>query len=85
MRDSKPQRCVQHHKLLKVTQNAINRDKHINEASKHTFANNLFEILCKYTQGMVFNRNSCVTRTINNASRPSLLSISLVQPPNRML
>ena len=28
-----------------------------------------------------FEHNSCVTRTINNASRPSLLSISLVQPP----
>ena len=42
MRDSKPQRCVQHHKSLKVTQNAINRHKHINEASKQTFANNLF-------------------------------------------
>ena len=59
MRDSKPQRCVQHHKLLKVTRNAINRDKHINEASKQTFANNLFEILCKCTQGMIFNRNIC--------------------------
>ena len=59
MRDSKPQRCVQHHKSLKVTQNAINRDKHINEASKQTFANNLFEILCKCTQGMVFIRNIC--------------------------
>ena len=59
MRDSKPQRCVQHHKSLKVTQNAINRDKHINEASKQTFANNLFQILFKYTQGMVFNRNIC--------------------------
>ena len=59
MRDSKPQRCVQHHKSLKVTQNAINRDKHVNEASKQTFANNLFEILCKYTQGMVFNWNIC--------------------------
>ena len=26
MRDSKPQRCVEQHKSLKVTQNAINRD-----------------------------------------------------------
>ena len=57
MRDSKPQRCVQHHKSLKVSQNALNRDKHIREASKQTFANNLFEILCKCMQGMVFNRN----------------------------
>ena len=59
MRDSKPQRCVQHHKSLKVTQNALNRDKHINEASKQTFANNLFWIICKCMQGMVFNRNIC--------------------------
>ena len=36
-RDSKPQRCVQQHKWLKVTRNAVNRDKHINEASKQTF------------------------------------------------
>ena len=42
MRDSKPQRCVQQHKLLKMTQSATNRDNHINEASKQTFANNLF-------------------------------------------
>ena len=41
MRDGKPQRCVQHHKPLKVTQNAINRDKHINEAFKQIFANTL--------------------------------------------
>ena len=42
MPDSKPQRRVQQHMLLKVTQNETNRDKHINEASKQTFANNLF-------------------------------------------
>ena len=42
MRDSKPQPCVQQHKLLKVTWNATNRDKHINEALKQTFANNIF-------------------------------------------
>ena len=54
MRDSKPQ-----HNSLKVTGNAKNRDKHINEASKQTFANNLFEILCNYTQGMVFIPNIC--------------------------
>ena len=47
MRDSKPQRCVQHHKPLKVTQNAINRDKHINEALKQIFANNLVKISYK--------------------------------------
>ena len=52
MRDIKPQRFVQLFKLLKVTRNATNVNKHINEASKQTFAN-------KYTQGMVFNRNIC--------------------------
>ena len=41
MRDNKPQRCVQQYKSLKVTQKATNRDKHINEASKRSFANNL--------------------------------------------
>ena len=48
MRDSKPQ-----HKSIKGTRNATNRDIHINEASKQTFANNLLKILCKYTQGML--------------------------------
>ena len=52
MRDSKPQRCVQQLKSLKVTRNATSRDKHINEASKQTFANNLFEKSCKNTKGM---------------------------------
>ena len=42
MRDIKPQRFVQLLKLLKVTRNATNLNKHINEASKQTFANNLF-------------------------------------------
>ena len=55
MRDSKPQRRVQQHMLLKVTQNETNRDKHINEASKQTFANNLFKTSCKYMQGMLSN------------------------------
>ena len=50
IRDSKPQGCVQQHKLLKVIRNATNRDKHINKASKQTFANFLFKILCKYTK-----------------------------------
>ena len=39
VRDSKPQRCVQQHKSLKVPRNATNRNKHINEASKQTLAN----------------------------------------------
>ena len=54
MRDSKQQ-----HKLLKVTQNTTNRDKHINEASKQAFANNLFELSCKYTQEMLFKWKIC--------------------------
>ena len=60
MRDSKPQRCVQQHKLLKVTRNATNRDKHINEASKQTFANNFFKISCKYMQNMLSNWKICL-------------------------
>ena len=58
-RESKPQRCVQQHKLLKVTRNATNRDKHINEASKQIFANNLFKISCKYMQSMLSNWKIC--------------------------
>ena len=59
MRDSKPQRCVQQHKSFKVTRNAPNPNKHINEASKQAFAHNLFEKLCKYTQGMYSNWKIC--------------------------
>ena len=59
MHDNKPHRCVQQHKSLKVTQKATNRDKHINEASKQTFANNLFQISPKYTQGMLSNPKIC--------------------------
>ena len=59
MRDSKPQRCVQQHKLLKATRNATNRDKHINEASKQTFSNNLFKILCNNIQDMLSNWKIC--------------------------
>ena len=54
MRDSKQQ-----HKLLKVTRNTTNRDKHINEASKQAFANNLFELSWKYTQIMLFKWKIC--------------------------
>ena len=53
MRESKPQRCLQQRKSLKVTRNETNRDKHLNEASKQTFFNNLFNMSCKYTQGML--------------------------------
>ena len=59
MRDSKPQRCVQQHKSLKVTQTATNQDKHINEASKRSFVNNPFKISRKYTQGMFSNGKIC--------------------------
>ena len=46
-------------KSLKVTQNAINRDKHINEAFKQIFANNLVKISYKNMQGKPFNWNVC--------------------------
>ena len=59
MGDSKPQHDVQQHKLLKATRNPTNRDKHIKEASKQTFANILFKILCKYTQGMFSTWKIC--------------------------
>ena len=59
MRDSQPLRCVQQHKSLKVTRNATNRDKHINEASKQLFANNLFKISRKDRQGMLSNWKIC--------------------------
>ena len=52
MRDSKPQRFVQQHKSLKVTQIATNRGKHINEAWKKIFARNLSLISCKYMKIM---------------------------------
>ena len=54
MHDSKPQ-----HNSLKVKRNAKNRDKHINEASKQTFANNLNKISCKHTQGMLSKWKIC--------------------------
>ena len=59
MRDSKPQRFVQQHKSLKVTQIATNRGKHINEAWKNVFAHNLSLISCKYTQIMLSNQKIC--------------------------
>ena len=42
-------------KSLKVTRNATNRNKHINEASKQSFANILIKKSCKHTQGMLSN------------------------------
>ena len=53
MHDSKPQ-----YNSLKVPGNAKNRDKHINEASKQTLADNLI-MLCKHTQGMPSNWKIC--------------------------
>ena len=54
MHYSKPQ-----HNSLKVTRNATNRVKHINEASKQIFVNNLFKESRKYTQGMLSNWKIC--------------------------
>ena len=60
MRDSKPQRFVQQHKSQKLTRNATNRDKHINEALKQIFAHNYFQISCRDTQGMLSNWKICL-------------------------
>ena len=54
MHDSKPQ-----YNSLKVTGNAKNRDKHVNEASKQTFANNITKISCKHTHDMLSNLKIC--------------------------
>ena len=72
MRNSKPQRCVQQHKSLKVTRNATNADKQINEASKQFFANNLFKISCQYTQSMLSFYKSCLN-VLNVQSNGELL------------
>ena len=72
MRDSKPQPCFEQHKSLKVTQNATNRDKHINETSKQIFANNLFKVSSKYTQGMFPNWKICFN-VINDRTYHELL------------
>ena len=34
-------------------------NKHINEASKETYATNPFKISCKFTQGMFCNKKIC--------------------------
>ena len=52
MQDSEPQRCIQKHKSLIKTGIATNQEKHI-------FANNLFKILCKTMEGMLFNWKIC--------------------------
>ena len=60
MRDSKPQRCVQQPESLKMRHMATNRKKHINEALKQTFANNLFKISSKYVQSILSNWKICL-------------------------
>ena len=61
MRDSMLQRRGQQHKSLKVTQNATNGIRHINDAPKQTNANNLFKISFKYMHGMLSNWKICVS------------------------
>ena len=58
MRDSKPQRCVQHQRPLEGTHSATNGDQQINETPKQTFANNLFKASCRYSQGMLSDRRN---------------------------
>ena len=59
MRESEPESCAQQHRMLKVTINPTNRDKHINEASKQVFVDNLFKKSSKYTQGMLSSWKIC--------------------------
>ena len=59
MRNSKSQHDVQLHKFFEDTGIATNRDKHINEASKQTYANNLFKISFNYTQCLFSNWKIC--------------------------
>ena len=47
-RENRPQQ-----KSFKVKRNATNRNKHINETSKQSFANNFIKISCKHTQRML--------------------------------
>ena len=72
MRDSKPQRCVQQHNSFKVARNATNPNKHINEASKQAFANNLLKIFSKYTQSILSNWKICCN-VINTRTYDELL------------
>ena len=53
-RENRPQQ-----KSFKVTRNATNRNKLINEASKLSFANNFIKISCKHTQGMLSKWKIC--------------------------
>ena len=79
IRDGKPQRCIQQHKSLKVTQTATNRNRHVNEASKQTLANNVFKVSREYTQGKFSNRNICFGCTNLGQSLLTNLGRSFVQ------
>ena len=72
-RDSKPQRCVQQHNSLELKRNAKNRNKHINEASKQTFANILAKILCTNMPNMLSNWKICL-KIINISNYDQSLS-----------
>ena len=72
MRDSKPQRCVQQHKALEMTRNATISNKHINETSQQIFANDLFKMSCKYTQGILSKWKNCFN-VINRRTYDKLL------------
>ena len=76
MRESNPQRCVQQHNSLKVTRNATNRDKHMNEASKQTLAYSLLKISCKYTQRMPSNWKICFNVNNIRSDDESLCNLS---------
>ena len=76
MRDSKPQRCVQQHKSLKVTQNPTNRDKHKNEASKQILSNNLLKISRTSTQSSFFNLKICFNVINKGTYDESLCNLS---------
>ena len=78
MRDCKPQHCVQQLKRLKMTRNATNSDKHINEASKQNLANTLIKISCKYTQGTFSNGKICFNVLSKQYYNDDLYSLSKI-------
>ena len=85
MRDSKQQRCAQQHAALKLPRNAKNGDKHINEASKQTFANNLFKISFK-TRQSVFSIRSIYFNAFNirNYDKVECILIQIDETVQRM-
>ena len=60
-----------------MTRKTTNRNKHINEASKQTFANIIAKISCKYMQNMSSNWKICLNiinistydKSLNNLSK----------------